>query len=523
MSTPADTLTDAQLLHHIRAGDTAAYDVLYRRHVSDARRVARAVTHDQAEADEVVADAFATVLARAQDATGPDQVLAPYLRTLIRRIALDGHRPDSGPLSEPAPASVLDDSTPGDANPAVVDDLPTAGDHLSVADRNVTREAYETLPERWQRVLWLTEIEGHLPGALVPTLGSTADAVAALAYRAREGLRQAYLAVHLSGASPDECRPFVSKLPPYLRESLPPDDDVAVAVHLDLCSLCRGRRYELSALVSNLRGVLAPALLGYSTGQSAVAAGALATAGTVAAGTTATLAGPAGGAVGTASSGPGVRRRRLGAGVRVAATTLVSAAAAVLVAYVAVSAMGPTVPADEVGQQQAIAAGHAPATSAVSETTGDTMPSAVTATPNEAEDSDNDDGPLDEPSQPSITEAAGAGAAPSADPQDIGRSGEPPAGPAGNADSSDDSTVDPAGQDTQQPATGSASSPARPPASSPPDESAPPASSPPDESEPPAGSPPDDPGETDDPAPPDETDSPSPGLLCRTLAMLPWC
>ena len=53
--------------------------------------------------------------------------------------------------------------------------------------------AFASLPERWQAVLWHTEIEGARPADVAPLLGLTANGVAALAYRAREGLRQAYL------------------------------------------------------------------------------------------------------------------------------------------------------------------------------------------------------------------------------------------------------------------------------------------------------------------------------------------
>ena len=51
--------------------------------------------------------------------------------------------------------------------------------------------AFASLPERWQAVLWHTEIEGARPADVAPLLGLTANSVAALAYRAREGLRQA--------------------------------------------------------------------------------------------------------------------------------------------------------------------------------------------------------------------------------------------------------------------------------------------------------------------------------------------
>ena len=53
--------------------------------------------------------------------------------------------------------------------------------------------AFHSLPERWQLVLWHLEVEGQQPAEVAPLLGVKANAVSALAYRAREGLRAAYL------------------------------------------------------------------------------------------------------------------------------------------------------------------------------------------------------------------------------------------------------------------------------------------------------------------------------------------
>ena len=80
--------------------------------------------------------------------------------------------------------------------------------------------AFASLPERWQAVLWHTEIEGARPAEVASLLGLTANGVAALAHRAREGLRQAYLQMHMSGAVRDECRPVAAKLGAYVRGGL---------------------------------------------------------------------------------------------------------------------------------------------------------------------------------------------------------------------------------------------------------------------------------------------------------------
>jgi DNA-directed RNA polymerase specialized sigma24 family protein len=72
--------------------------------------------------------------------------------------------------------------------------------------------AFRSLPERWQAVLWHTDIEASGPAEIAWLLGLSANSVAALAYRAREGLRQAYLQMHLSEVVRQECRPIAGKL-----------------------------------------------------------------------------------------------------------------------------------------------------------------------------------------------------------------------------------------------------------------------------------------------------------------------
>ncbi|HEY9377499.1 MAG TPA: sigma-70 family RNA polymerase sigma factor, partial [Jiangellaceae bacterium] len=248
MTIPAVPWTDAELITRTRNGDMAAYDELYRRHLDGATRVARVVTGSADEAQDVVSEAFTRVLDRLQHGGGPDDQLSPYLNTVVRRLAIDRYRASRR------------DGLPAD--PTLFEFMPEVDDPISRStDRELVRRAFETLPDRWQQVLWHTEIEGRSPAALAPSLGSTPNAVAALAYRAREGLRQAYLSVHLSTNIPEGCRPYVPKLAAYVRGTLSPREDRWVAAHVEQCPHCRDRRDELMLLVANLRGVLWPALL----------------------------------------------------------------------------------------------------------------------------------------------------------------------------------------------------------------------------------------------------------------------
>jgi len=83
---------DADLIAASRAGDAAAYDTLYRRHVAAAHSLARQLVRNRAEADDVVAETFAKILDLFHRGGGPDDAFRPYLLTAVRRSAYDRHR-----------------------------------------------------------------------------------------------------------------------------------------------------------------------------------------------------------------------------------------------------------------------------------------------------------------------------------------------------------------------------------------------------------------------------------------------
>ncbi|MBV9847093.1 MAG: sigma-70 family RNA polymerase sigma factor, partial [Kutzneria sp.] len=184
----ATSLSDAELIKSVRAGNTASYGPLYERHVAAANNLARQLTRSPAEADDLVSDAFAKVLVTLRAGRGPDTAFRAYLLTALRHTAYDKTRRDR--------RVELTDDVGTVANTEAVS---VAFSDTAVAglERSLAAKAFARLPERWQAVLWHTEIEGQSPAEVGPLLGLTANGVSALAYRAREGLRQAYLQVHL--------------------------------------------------------------------------------------------------------------------------------------------------------------------------------------------------------------------------------------------------------------------------------------------------------------------------------------
>ena len=241
--------SDAELITASRTPGPDAYAVLYQRHVVAARGLARQLVRGRAEAEDIVAEAFARVLAQLRRGRGPDSAFRSYLLTTVRRVAYDRLRAE-GKLVVSGEMEAFDAGVPF-ADPALAD-----------LERTMISRAYASLPERWRAVLWHTEIEGMRPADVAGLLGLTANGVAALAYRAREGLRQAYLQMHLSGVARGECRPVAAKLGAYVRGGLASRETAAVAAHLEQCADCRAVYLELADVNVALRGVVAPIILG---------------------------------------------------------------------------------------------------------------------------------------------------------------------------------------------------------------------------------------------------------------------
>ena len=123
-------------------------------------------------------------------------------------------------------------------------------------------KAFASLPERWQLVLWHLEVENQKPAEIAPLLGMSANSVSALAYRAREGLRQAFLNMHSGDLADVECRQTHDLLGGYVRRGLARRDTTRVEDHLQGCRRCTATYLELEEVNSSLSALLGPAVLG---------------------------------------------------------------------------------------------------------------------------------------------------------------------------------------------------------------------------------------------------------------------
>ncbi|MFD7156243.1 sigma-70 family RNA polymerase sigma factor [Kribbella sp. NPDC059898] len=261
METPEGP-SDAEFIARVRNGDLEAYGELYARHHHAAERMARQLVPAN-DADDLASDAFAKVLDALRAGGGPDVSFRAYLLTTVRRVHVDRIRSGKKVQS-------TDDIASYEREPETFDDPTVTGFESGAAAK-----AFASLPERWQAVLWHTEVEGEKPAAIAPLLGLTANGVSALAYRAREGLRQAYLQQHLADVAGDRCRWTTERLGAYVRGGLTKRENKNVREHLDECAKCTAVYLELVEVNSALPALLAPALLGTAgLGYLAAASGA---------------------------------------------------------------------------------------------------------------------------------------------------------------------------------------------------------------------------------------------------------
>ncbi|WP_053732195.1 sigma-70 family RNA polymerase sigma factor [Nocardia sp. NRRL S-836] len=246
--------SDAELIDAVRGGTVEAYGRLYERHVRAALNLALQLTGSSADADDLVSDAFAKVLAALRTGGGPDASFRPYLLTAVRHTAYDKSRRDKrlelvGDVEE----------VPGATRSTSVQFSDTA---VASLNQSLAATAFASLPERWQTVLWHTAIEGQSPGEVGPLLGLSANGVSAMAHRAREGLRRAYLQAHVARDPSERCRATVAKLGAWTRGGLSARESIQLDAHLDRCADCRAIAGELADVNGALRAVVAPLVLG---------------------------------------------------------------------------------------------------------------------------------------------------------------------------------------------------------------------------------------------------------------------
>ncbi|NGY61748.1 sigma-70 family RNA polymerase sigma factor [Lentzea sp. NEAU-D13] len=244
---------DRDLLARVREGDDSAYGELFSRHADAIRRFSLRHVREAAEADDLTAEAFFRMLQAIRRGSGPTDHVRTYLLTVARRVAWEwsGRRRD---------VPVEDEELGRRVEPV--------GDNANRrAEHNLITRAFSSLPERWRVVLWRVEVEGERPATVAPHFGLSPNAMSALARRAREGLRAAYLQAHLAADDGrSSCAAIRSKLGTYTAGGVQGVEERRIRAHLDTCSSCSQLYTELNEVCATLRAnaafLIVPSSLG---------------------------------------------------------------------------------------------------------------------------------------------------------------------------------------------------------------------------------------------------------------------
>jgi RNA polymerase sigma-70 factor (ECF subfamily) len=181
-------MDDASLAARSAAGDRDAFGALVERHQAQVRRVCRAVTLDDHDADDAAQDAFLSALDRIEtyDRGRP---FGPWLMRIATNAAIDLLRRRNVRRTE-----ALDEAFAGNT------DSP-ARDAERAELRARIQQALATLPERQRAAVTLFDLEGYAHAEIAAVLGIPEGTVRSDVFHARRKLREA-LGVY--APAPDE-------------------------------------------------------------------------------------------------------------------------------------------------------------------------------------------------------------------------------------------------------------------------------------------------------------------------------
>lgn len=175
-----DLIRDRQLVTRFQAGDTAAFDDLYRRYFARLQRFCLRRVGDPQEAEELAQEAFAKAL-RAMPEFGGERRFYPWMTVIASRLCIDAARRKG----RTTPVPEIDPGSVDDVNERVAQSVDRA--HLAAA--------LDRLAPRHREVLVLREQHGWSYQRIANHYGVSVGTVEALLHRARKSLRREFLRV----------------------------------------------------------------------------------------------------------------------------------------------------------------------------------------------------------------------------------------------------------------------------------------------------------------------------------------
>ena len=187
-STGPYALSDEDLVERIRQGETGLYEVVMRRYNQRLYRVARAILRDDAEAEDVMQQAYVAAYAHLDRFEGRARFSTWLTRIAVHEALVRARRRRRQPLAFPS------DGSGEDAAGRIEARGPSPEEEAHAANlRALLESAIDSLPRRYRSVFVLRQIEGLSTAETALALGIREDAVKTRLLRARALLREELL------------------------------------------------------------------------------------------------------------------------------------------------------------------------------------------------------------------------------------------------------------------------------------------------------------------------------------------
>lgn len=236
-------VNDMELIQALRNGDRSCEAELYARYQARAMYSARRILGDSPDVEDVVSESFLRVFDVIRRGGGPTEFFGAYLSKTVVHLSYEYVKTGREVSWEDESFSHLPDEK-------------AQNGYDEQFEAAIVYKAFQNLPERWRHVLWYSEIEGMPPREIAPLMGMAPNSVAALTSRAREGLRESYIASHINECAniPPSCVKVRERLPRYVRQRLTKRVHGEVSAHLTGCAGCLQIYRELREVGGAMRG-----------------------------------------------------------------------------------------------------------------------------------------------------------------------------------------------------------------------------------------------------------------------------
>jgi len=182
-------ISDEEVVQRLRAGETGLFEVIMRRYNQRLYRVARAILRDDAEAEDVMQQAYVNAY-RHLDQFAGRALFSTWLTKIAVHEALARAR-RKGRFEEP---EAVDDSN-GDAMSGLKSSGPDPERQAFAGElRALIESAIEALPEHYRAVFVMREVEGLSTAETAECLEESEDVVKTRLHRARMLLRRELMA-----------------------------------------------------------------------------------------------------------------------------------------------------------------------------------------------------------------------------------------------------------------------------------------------------------------------------------------